>query len=168
MKTIHTLLAAAILCALCTVPSFAAPITPADFNKATDTHINFVLAMLQIFMQSPEVHDIAKVSVASQMEPIARNTALTVAYESMVLTTKGAVCQGEVADSIPARLRFSDATRAPVMFNPGSLIYVNTAYFRDLCVLYKKAPERVRDLYSQHMTQIKRTTGGKTYDELKK
>jgi uncharacterized protein len=139
-----------------------------ELEKSYQEHLGYVGAMVQVFLDAPEVRDMAKFAVSQYMDEILANTALTVAYESQILNTKGAVCHSPAADRIPEVLRFADATRAPVMFNPGSMIFVNTAYFRDLCVMYKKAPERVSDLYRQHMAQIKSTTGGKTYKELER
>jgi uncharacterized protein len=139
-----------------------------DLEKSFQEHLGYVVAMVQVFMDAPDVQDMAKFAVSQYMEEVIANTSLTVAYESEVLNTKGAVCHSPAADRIPEVLRFADAARAPVMFNPGSMIFVNTVYFRDLCTMYKKAPERVSDLYRQHIAQIKSTTGGKTYEELKR
>jgi hypothetical protein len=148
--------------------AFAAPPTEADFKVAFNEHLAYVAAMVQVFLDSPETADVAKAAVLAQAEALLTNTSVTVTYESMVLNSKGAVCSSKVADSIPGKLQFGDATRASVMFKPGSVIFVNTAFFRDMCIMYKRSPERIADLYNQHMAQIKQTTGGKTYDQLKK
>jgi uncharacterized protein YcfL len=137
-----------------------------DLQAAYEEHNQYVAQMLQVFIDSPRTRDMAKAAVALQVIEIKDNTAITVAYESMILSSKGKVCKGEVADRIPAVLKGSKNGLYPVMFNPGDLQYVDIKFFRDLCVTYKETPERVSDLYLQHMTQIKKTTGGKKHSEM--
>lgn len=138
----------------------------AEFNAALRDHIAYVGAMLQVFLDAPDTHDAAKLAVLSEIQPLLSNTGTTVAYEYMVLQTKGKVCKTAIADSIPGRLQYAETDRAPVMFLPGSLLFVNPKFFRDMCVLYQYRPDRIRDLYAQHIHQIKASTGGKRYDEL--
>jgi hypothetical protein len=134
--------------------------TMEDMNVVYQEHWQYVVPLVEKFLADPQVHNIAKVALVQQIKEVTLNTSFTLAYEAMIMRTKGEVCKSAAANEVATVIKMPDGVRAPVMFHPGTLLYVNAKHFRDLCTMYKKAPMTLLDTYNQQMGQIKAYTGG--------